>query len=110
MKIVENDILLRVFLSEKSKHMGRPVYELIVLKAKELKIAGATVLRGILGYGASAHLHSSRLVNLSDNLPLVIEIIDSEENIELIMPYIDKIVEDGFVTLEKVNVIKYRHK
>jgi len=110
MKFIENDILLRIFISEKSKHHGKLIYELIVLKAKELKIAGATVSRGILGYGASFHLHSSKILDLSDNLPIIIEIIDAESEINKILPFIDEVVTDGFVTLEKVNVIKYRHK
>jgi len=110
MKITENDLLLRVFVSEKSKHKGKPVYESIVLKAKELNLAGATVLRGVLGFGASHHLHAAKLVGLSDNLPVVVEIVDTEENINRILPFIDETVDDGFVTMEKVKVIRYRHR
>lgn len=108
MRIEEDDVLLRVFISEGARRGGRPVYEDIVLKARELGIAGATVLRGMLGYGASAHLHAAKLVDLSASLPVVVEIIDREEKLEAILPFIDEVVADGFVTLEKVHVIKYR--
>lgn len=110
MKIEENDILLRIYVGEKSRHKGKCVYEQIVLKAKELNLAGATVLRGILGFGASHHLHSSKLVDISENLPVVVEIVDREESINKILPWLDQIVDDGFVTMEKVSVIRYRNQ
>ena len=110
MKFVEEDVLLRIYINEKEKFEGKILYEEILLKAKELKLAGATVLRGIMGYGARFHIHTAKIVDLSDNLPIVIEIIDREENINKILPYLDKAVEHGFVTMEKLNVIKYKHK
>ncbi len=110
MKITEEDVSLRIFISETAGFKGRPLYEHIVLKARELKLAGATVSRGIMGFGADSHMHSSKLLELSINLPVIIEIVDKEENINSILPYLDENVKDGFMTLEKVSVIKYRHK
>ncbi len=110
MKFNEEDILLRIFISESAHLKNKPLYEEIVLKAKELKLAGATVTRGIMGFGADSHLHSSKLLDLSINMPIIVEIIDREENIKKIMFFLDEVVEDGFMTLEKVNVVKYRHQ
>ena len=110
MKFTEEDLLLRIFLSETTQIKGLPLYEHIVMKAKELKLAGATVLRGVMGFGADSHLHSSKLVDLGVSLPVVIEIVDKEENIHKILPYLDETVIDGFMTIEKVSVIRYRHK
>ena len=108
MKIVEEDVLLRVFLSEETKHKGKCIYRMIMEKAESLGLAGATLIRGLMGFGADHHLHTSRLLELSHNLPVVVEIIDKKENIKKIMPYLDEVVEDGFVTVETVQVIKYR--
>jgi len=80
-----------------------------VLKARELNLAGATVLRGILGFGADSRLHSAKLLELSEDLPIVIEIVDTEEKINQLMPYLDEHVSEGLVTMEKMRVIKYRH-
>jgi len=102
-------LLLRVFIGESDRHEGKPLYEQIVLKARELNLAGATVLRGIMGFGADSRIHTAKLLELSIDLPMVIEIVDVEENINKLMPFLDETVQEGLVTLEKMRVIKYRH-
>jgi PII-like signaling protein len=108
MKIPEDGHLLRVFIGESDKWQGKPLYEAIVLKARELHLAGATVLRGPMGFGAHSRLHTAKILRLSEDLPIVIEIVDSEEKINGLMPFIDQAVQEGLVTLEPVRVIKYR--
>ena len=108
MKIPENGKLLRIFIGESDKWQHSPLYEAIVLKARELGLAGATVLRGPMGFGAKSHLHTSKILRLSMDLPLVIEIVDSEENINRLLPHLDAMVQDGLVTIEDVRVLKYR--
>ncbi len=108
MKIPQNGYLLRVFLGETDKWQGRPLYEAIVMKARALHMAGATVLRGPMGFGARSRLHTAKILRLSEDLPMVIEIVDSKEKIDALLPHIDEMVEDGLVTLERVQVIKYR--
>lgn len=108
--IEEDDLLVRIFIGEKEKVMGVPLYEYIVLKCKEINIAGATVIKGVMGYGADRRMHTSKLVDLSENLPIIVEIIDTKENINKIRPYLDDVISKGFVTIEKIHVIKYRHK
>lgn len=107
MKLEGEAQLLRIFIGESDKWHGRPVYEAIVLKARELHLAGATVLRGPMGFGAHSRLHTVKILRLSEDLPMVIEIVDSEEKIKLLLPHIDEMVTEGLVTLEKVRVIKY---
>ena len=109
MKLPEQAVLLRIFIGESDKHQGRALYEQIVLKARELNLAGATVVRGILGFGADSRIHSSKLLELSEDLPVVVEIVDTREKIDTLMPFIDEQVAEGLVTLEEVKVIKYRH-
>jgi PII-like signaling protein len=109
MKLPENSVLLRIFIGESDKYKNRPLYEQIVRKARELNLAGATVLRGILGFGADSRMHSAKLLDLSIDLPIVIEIVDIEENINKLLPFIDETVIEGMVTLEDIKVIKYRH-
>ncbi|MBN1531097.1 MAG: DUF190 domain-containing protein [Spirochaetes bacterium] len=109
MKLPEQAVMLRIFIGESDRHQNRPLYEQIVLKARELNLAGATVTRGILGFGAHSRLHSAKIMALSMDLPIVVEIVDTEENIEKLMPFIDETVTEGLVTLEKMRVIKYRH-
>jgi len=109
MKLPEQAVLLRIFIGESDKRQGRPLYEQIVLKARELNLAGATVVRGILGFGADSRIHSSKLLELSEDLPVVVEIVDTQEKIDTLMPFIDEQVAEGLVTLEEVKVIKYRH-
>ena len=108
MKIPENGKLLRIFIGESDMWQHRPLYEAIVLKARELGLAGATVLRGPMGFGASSHLHTSKILRLSMDLPIIIEIVDSEENVNKMIPLLDEMVQDGLVTLEDVRVLKYR--
>ena len=108
MKIPEDGVLLRVFLGESDRWHGRPLYEAIVLKARELHLAGATVLRGPMGFGAHSRLHTTKVLRLSEDLPIVIEIVDSRERIDTLLPHIDEMVQEGLVTLENVHVIKYR--
>src|SRR5258705_13643364 len=108
MKIPEQGYLLRVFIGESDKWRGQPLYEAIVLKARELHLAGATVLRGPMGFGANSHLHTAKILRLSMDLPMVIEIVDSEEKINQFLPHLDVMVLEGLVTLEDVRVIKYR--
>ena len=107
MQIPEDAMLLRIFIGEDDRHGGAPLHEAIVLKAREMHLAGATVLRGPLGYGHSSRLHTAKILRLSDDLPVVIEIVDSEERIESFLPVLDTMMEGGLVTLEKVRVLHY---
>jgi hypothetical protein len=108
MKIPEEGTLLRIFVGESDRWHGRPLYEAIVLKARELHLAGATVLRGAMGFGATSRLHTFKVLRLSEDLPIVIEIVDSEEKIDRLLPHLDEMVQEGLLTLERVRVIKYR--
>ncbi len=108
MKIPQDGCLLRIFIGESDKWQKVPLYEAIVMKARELHLAGATVLRGPMGFGAKSRLHTAKILRLSEDLPIIIEIVDSRTKIDELMPYIDEMVQDGLVTLEKVEVIKYR--
>lgn len=109
MSIPEDGCLLRILIGESDRCDGRPLYEAIVLKARELHIAGATVLRGSMSYGAQSHLHTAKVLRLSGDLPIVIEIVDSEEKLEPLLPWLDEVMQGGLVTLERVRVIRYRH-
>lgn len=108
MKIPQNGFLLRIFIGESDRWHNHPLYEAIVMKARELGMAGATVLRGPMGFGAKSHLHTAKILRLSEDLPMVIEIVDSKDKIDTLMPHIDEMVADGLVTLEPVDVIHYR--
>src|SRR5258708_21853406 len=107
MQIPKDAQLLRIFIGEADRHDGKPLYEAIVLKAREMHVAGATVLRGGLGYGHSSRLHSAKILRLSDDLPLVVEIVDSEEKIRVFLPVLDSMMTSGLITLEKVQVLQY---
>jgi len=109
MKLPEEGMLLRVFIGETDKYQGKPLYEQIVLKARELNLAGATVVRGIMGFGADSRMHTSKILQLSNDLPIVIELVDVQEKIDRLLPFLDETVTEGLITLEKVKVIKYRH-
>jgi PII-like signaling protein len=109
MKLPEEAVLLRILIGESDRYNNKPLYEQIVLRARELNLAGATVLRGVLGFGADSRLHSAKLLELSSDLPMVIEIVDIQSKIDLLMPFLDETVTEGLITLEKVRVIKYRH-
>lgn len=106
----EDGMLLRVLIGESDKHKGLSLYEAIVLKARELNLAGATVIRGIMGYGANTRIHTAKLLELSNDLPVIIEIVDTEENLQKLLPFLDQTVLEGLVTLEKVRIIHYRHR
>ncbi len=108
MKLEGEAQLLRIFVGESDKWHGQPVYEAIVLKARELHLAGATVLRGPMGFGKHSRLHTVKILRLSEDLPIVIEIVDTEEQIKTLLPHVDEMVKEGLVTLEKVHVIQYR--
>lgn len=107
MRIPRDAMLLRIFIGEDDKHEGRPLYEAIVLKARERHLAGATILRGPMGFGHSSRLHTTKILRLSEDLPIVIEIVDSEEKINGFLPELDRMMGSGLVTLEKVQVLQY---
>jgi PII-like signaling protein len=108
MKIPHEAVLLRIFIGESDRWEHKPLHEAIVLKARELHLAGATVLRGAVGFGKSSRLHTAKILRLSMDLPLVIEIVDGEEKINAFLPELNKMIGGGLVTLEKVKVIEYR--
>ena len=108
MHLPHEAMLLRIFLGESDRWEHQPLYEALVLKARELHLAGATVLRGPMGFGKSSRLHTAKILQLSMDLPLVIEIVDAEEKIRTFLPVLDTMMQGGLVTLEKVNVIDYR--
>jgi hypothetical protein len=109
MKLPEEGMLLRIFIGESDRHKGKPLYEQIVLKARELNLAGATVTRGVMGFGADSRMHTAKILRLSEDLPMIIELVDTEEKLNLLLPFLDETVEEGLITLEKVRVVKYRH-
>ena len=100
--------LLRVFIGESDRHQGKPLYEAIVLAAREHGLAGATVFRGMEGFGAHSRIHTTRILRLSEDLPIVVEIVDSEEKIQAFLPVLDGMVHEGLATVEKATVIFYR--
>jgi PII-like signaling protein len=108
MKIPAEGKLLRIFIGEQDKWGSLPLYEAIVNLARKEKLAGATVFKGCMGFGCKSHMHTAKLERLSEDLPMVIEIVDSEEKITGFLPHLDKMVAEGLITLEKVNVIMYR--
>ena len=108
MQIPQDAVLLRIFIGESDKWEHKPLYEAIVLKAREMHLAGATVLRGPMGFGKNSHLHTAKILRLSMDLPIIIEIVDSEENINAFLPTLDSMVGGGLVTLENVKVLHYR--
>ena len=108
MQIPHEAALLRIFIGESDRWEHKPLYEAIVLKARELHLAGATVLRGPMGFGKSSRLHTAKILRLSMDLPLVIEIVDSEEKIRGFLPVLDQMLKGGLLTMEKVEVIDYR--
>lgn len=109
MKLPSEARLLRIFIGESDKHGGRPLYELVVEEARRRNMAGATVLRGCLGYGANSRIHTAKILRLSEDLPLVIEIVDIPERIDAFLPYLDDLIDEGLATLENVQVFLYRH-
>jgi PII-like signaling protein len=110
MKLPTEAELLRIFIGESDKHEGRPLYDVIVEEARRRGLAGATVLRGTIGFGANSRIHTARILRLSEDLPMVIEIVDTPEKIASFLPDLDALIMEGLVTLEKVRVFVYRHK
>jgi PII-like signaling protein len=107
MQIPKDAILLRIFVGEDDKYGRLPLYEAIVLKAREMHLGGATVLRGPIGFGHSSRLHTAKILRLSEDLPMVIEIVESEVNIKTFLPVLDEMMTSGLVTMEKVQVLQY---
>lgn len=108
MQSPEEGYLLRIFVGESDRHGHQPLYEAIVLKAREAGLAGATVLRGVMGFGKNSILHTAKILRLSEDMPMVIEIVDSLEKIEQFLPHLDQMISDGLVTLETIRVIHYK--
>lgn len=108
MELPHDAMLLRIFIGESDRWQHKPLFEAIVLRAREMHLAGATVLRGPMGFGKSSRLHTSKILRLSYDLPLVIEIVDAEDKINSFLPVLDEMMKGGLVTLEKVQVIDYR--
>lgn len=109
MKLPSEAEILRIFIGESDKYNGRPLYEAIVEEARKSGMAGATVTRGVLGFGAHSRIHTAKILRLSEDLPLIVEIIDKPERIEAFLPGLDTMVEEGLITIEKVRVVAYRH-
>jgi len=109
MKLPAEAELLRIFIGESDRHGGRPLYEVIVEEARRRGLAGATVLRGTLGFGANSRVHTAKILRLSEDLPMVVEIVDDPARIAAFLPELDAMIGEGLVTLEKVRLIAYRH-
>ena len=109
MEIPRDAILLRILIGESDRWNHQALFEAIVMKAREMHLAGATVLRGPMGFGKSSRLHTAKILRLSNDLPIVIEIVDSEEKINAFLPVLDEMISGGLVTMEKVQVIHYRN-
>ena len=107
MQIPRDAVLLRIFIGESERSDHKPLYEAIVLKAREMQMGGATVLRGPMGFGKSSRLHSAKILRLSEDLPMVIEIVDSQAKIDAFIPVLDKMMGSGLITVEKVQVLQY---
>ena len=109
MKLPSEGVLLRIVIGESDLHQGRPLHEHIVEEARARGLAGATVLRGIMGYGAASRVHTAKLLRLSEDLPIVVEIVDAQEKIDDFLPFLDEVVTEGLVTMERARIIRYRH-
>ena len=107
MQIPRDATLLRIFFGEDDKHGGLPLYEAIVLKAREMHLGGATVIRGNMGFGQSSRIHTTKILRLSQDLPLIVEIVDSKDKIDAFLPVLDQMMGSGLVTIEKVQVLQY---
>lgn len=108
MELKEDGYLLRIFIGEADKHQGKPLYKWLVIKAREFGLAGATVLRGVMGFGANSRIHTSSILRLSEDLPVIIEIVDSIENLEKYLDHVEGVIKEGLATMEKANVRFYR--
>ncbi|MBI2431573.1 MAG: DUF190 domain-containing protein [Candidatus Hydrogenedentes bacterium] len=109
MKLPSEAELLRIFVGESDKRHGRPLYELLVEEARKRGMAGATVVRGYLGFGANSRIHTAKILRLSEDLPVIVEIVDTTERIEEFIPVLDDWIQEGLVTREKVQIVAYRH-
>lgn len=109
MKVNENGVLLRVFVGDSDRFEGKPLYEAVVQKVRELGLAGATVLRGVEGFGANSVVHRATMLEYSTDLPIVVEIVDTEEKVKLLLPHLEAMVGEGMITMEYVVVLMYRH-
>ncbi len=105
----DDAVLLRVYIGELDRYHGKSLCEQIIRKARELGMAGATAIHGVMGFGAASHLHTAKVLRLSEDLPVLIEIVDRQEKIDEIMPFLDEAVTDGLITTEKVKIVKYVH-
>lgn len=110
MQLPRNAVLLRIYFGEEDRADGQPAYEALVLKAREMGLAGATVLRGPMGFGQSSHLHTAKILRLSQDLPVVVEIVEEEERLKHFLDSVESMLGSGLVTLEKVQVLRYGHK
>jgi len=108
MKIPNEGVLLRIFIAEADKWSGKPLYEQIILLARKMNLAGATAIKGFMGFGCKSHMHTTKLLRLSEDLPVIVEIVDSKDKIDNFLPHLDEMVAGGLVTLEKANVIMYK--
>jgi uncharacterized protein len=109
MRLPEEAELLRIFIGESDHYHAKPLYEAIVLEARKRGMAGATVLRGIMGFGANSRVHTAKILRISEDLPIIIEIVDNPERIAAFLPELDKMIQEGLITLERARVIAYRH-
>lgn len=109
MKIPEEGKLLRIFIGESDRYDGKPLYETILHLAKSEGLAGCTVIKGFEGFGAASRIHTAKILRLSEDLPIIIEIVDAEKKIDAFLPFLDGMVKEGLVTVEKVKVVLYRH-
>jgi len=109
MKLPSEAELLRIFIGEADKFEGKPLYEAIVKLARQRGMAGATVIRGLMGFGADSRMHTAKILRLSEDLPVIIEIVDESEKIEALLPELDQMIKEGLVTIEKIRVIAYRY-
>jgi uncharacterized protein len=110
MQVPTNAVLLRIFIGEADRHQGSPLYEAIVMEARQRHLAGATVLRGSMGFGHSSRVHTAKILRLSQDLPLVVEIVDKEDKVNEFLTVLDGMMTSGLVTLEKVQVLQYGHE
>ena len=108
MNVPEDGYLLRIFIGESDRHGQHPLYEAIVLKARQTGLAGATVVRGVMGFGKNSVIHTAKILRLSEDLPMVIEIVDSADKVEAFLPALDEMMNDGLVTMERVKVLHYK--
>ena len=109
MRLPEEAELLRIFIGESARHHGRALYEAIGIEARKRGMAGATVLRGLMGFGADSRMHTAKILRMSEDLPIIVEIVDNPERIAAFLPELDTMIQEGLITLERARVIAYRH-